>query len=89
MMECNIGWEVHLVGWAKADHNTTLTLPINLVVTALLHTGSFVLMMRAHLVPNDRPTLCWTYGRHRGPPSGLQVARDTHDTLVCQPNPYL
>lgn len=62
MMECDIGWEVHPMGRAKADHNPPLPFPVRLgrrVVTALLDTGSSVLMIRAHLVPDNRSTLLW------------------------------
>lgn len=63
MIEFDIGWEVHPTGWAKADHNPPLTLPVHQgchLITALLDTGSSVSMIRAHLVPGDRPPLRWT-----------------------------
>lgn len=62
-MECNIEWEVHSTGQAKADQNPPLTIPVRMgqrVVTSLLDTGSSISMIRAHLVPDNRPTLSLT-----------------------------
>lgn len=62
MIECDISWEVHPMGRAKADHHPPFTIPVQLgrrIVTALLDTGSSISMIRAHLVPNNKPTLRW------------------------------
>lgn len=51
------------MGRAKADHNSPFSIPVHLgrrVIMALLNTGSSISMIRAHLVPDNRPTFRWT-----------------------------
>lgn len=57
MMECDIGWEVHPTGRAKADRNLPSHCLDHRLVTVLLDTRSSISMIRAHLVPEDRPPL--------------------------------
>lgn len=62
-MECEIGWEVHPTGRVHSRNTPPLTVPIRLgqkTITALLDTGSSVSLIRAHLVPTGRATLCYT-----------------------------
>lgn len=61
MMECDMSCEVYPTGLTPTPH--PLTIPIHIsqwVVTALLNTGSLVSMVRAHLVPENRATICLT-----------------------------
>lgn len=61
MMKCDIGWEVHPTGWAKAAKNPpTPHHPgphRQQLVTASLGTGSSVSMIWAYLIPEECPGL--------------------------------
>lgn len=63
MMECEIGWEVNPLDHTCTNKSPLLTVPVRLgkkTITTLLDIGSYVSLVRAHLVPQDRPILWYT-----------------------------
>lgn len=58
-MQCDIGWEGHPTGQIHPPLMASVWLGRR-TVTALLDTGSSVSLIRAHLVPQGQPVLCYT-----------------------------
>lgn len=71
MMECNTVWEVCPIGWVKTTQTTPLPTTLAEIgqgaVMALLDTTRLTSMIRDHLVPKVKTTLCYTTiaGVHR------------------------
>lgn len=62
MMECEIAWEVHPYDHSRLNKPPPMMVPVQLgkrTVTALLNMGSFVSLVRAHLVPQDHSVLLY------------------------------
>lgn len=63
LLQCDIGWEIHLSSHLCPGKTLPLTVLVRLghkTVTALLDTGSSVSLIRAHLIPQDRLILRYT-----------------------------